>query len=460
MPASGSRFGMPGNNTCRIAIGIVLIFFAARTTLSQSRIRGSVDAYGSPTPLADVVIRVFNSNWVFLSEASTTTGTDGTFTSGTLSPGYYYLRAVPLYPQPYVASYWPEALEREEALQILVQAGIDTFGIRFDLVKGGFIRGTILRENELAVPACDLDLYTDQWKWITALTTTSGSNGDYIIGALPPGRYFLRADPAMDKYLQQRYWPQSYYREDAQLLTIYEGSDISDIDFSLPDAGLFSGKVLRDSGEPVGSCEIRVYDADWIQQPIHHAISDAQGVYQAFGLPAGQYFAEACPIDGSGDAREYYNDATNAADADLITIEILHSIPDIDFSLPEGNFDFNLDIRISSTHLTGGMPFSVDLDIRNDGTPQSSMPVFFLLELSGGFYFWPSWRLYHPPDEPFIDYAFSDLPSGSRTIPIFPEFTWPELGLPVTEAQFLSAITTRSFSSLASDVETISWSFQ
>ncbi|GEM_PF-6644063 len=451
---------MSRNNTHVIIFGIFLLVVSSPAALSQSRIRGAVFTHESTAPLEDVVIRVFTSNWVFLSDASTTTGADGSFTSGTLTPGYYYLRAVPLYPQPYVASYWPEALEREEALQILVQSGIDTFGIQFDLQKGGFIRGSIHRDNALAVPVCDLDLYTDQWKWITALSAKSESNGEYIIGALPPGRYFLRADPAADRYLQQRYWPQSYYRENAQLLTIYEGSDIGDIDFSLPDAGLFSGRVLRDSGEPIGSCEIRVYDSEWTLQPIHHAISDSQGRYEAFGLPAGQYFAEAYPISGSGDAGEYYNNASIAADADLITIEILHSVQNIDFSLSEGNFDFRLDIRMPSRHISGGMSFVVDLDIRNDGTSQISMPVFFLLELSGSYFFWPSWRLFDPPDAPFIDYSFCDLPSGTVTIPIFPEFTWPELGLPTTEAQFLTAITTRNFSSLASDVATISWSFQ
>lgn len=449
------------NAYCSRFLALILLFLLFPVVSNaESHIRGKVEAATTQLPLENILIRVFSSNWVFIADASVRTISDGSFVSGALNPGTYFLRAVADYPQPYVASYWPSALERDAAQPVTVETNIDTLGIEFSLVKGGFIRGEIQNSHSIAVPNCDLDIYSQEWHWYTSLTAKSDASGEYIIGALPIGRYYLRADPAADRFLQQSYWPQSFYRSSAQLLSIFEGSDISDIDFILSPGGLFSGIVSCANTGVISDCEIIVYDTEWVEQPIHTALTDSSGEYYAFGLPAGSYYAEARPLNGSGCSNQFFEDTLNPSDATLILITEEQSVMGIDFHVAEGNYDINVEIDLPARHFSSGDPFSTSLQIRNDGPQQSAMPVFFLLEFSDYYYFWPSWRVYNPPDSPFIDYAFVDLNHGINQIPIIDTFIWPALDVSPTDVRFLSAVVTRSFTELASDLESISWSFE
>ena len=72
--------------------------------------------------------------------------------------------------------------------------------------------------------------------------------------------------------------------------------------------------------------------------------------------------------------------------------------------------------------------FSIVGHINNSGPPLSNVPLFFILEIYGKFWFWPSWTLFDNLEHAEIDFEFIDLPSGTTSIDIVPLFIWPDTG--------------------------------
>jgi hypothetical protein len=74
-----------------------------------------------------------------------------------------------------------------------------------------------------------------------------------------------------------------------------------------------------------------------------------------------------------------------------------------------------------------GDEFQVMGYLDNPDAPRSDVPVFFLLDVFGDFWFWDSWTHYVPPDGQ-IDYQTMNVPTGTTPITVVPAFTWPDTG--------------------------------
>ncbi|MBN1550268.1 carboxypeptidase regulatory-like domain-containing protein [bacterium] len=436
------------------------IFWQSIVFSTSAYISGAVFDADSIDPVSEIRIRIYDSQWEYVSAASTTCDPDGTYVTGSLEPGRYYLRAVSIYPQNYVAEYWPESYEKEAAVPILVEDGVTVVGTNFYLIRGGYILGTITNQSATALPDLDIDIYDENWSWVRWVSDYTDTDGDYIIGPVLQGKYYVRADPSLDHGVQQQYWPNAYYRDDAVYIAVYPEDIIQGINFSLPPGSIISGSVMNIFDEPVAQCEIIVFSTDGREQPVHQAVSDAKGSYIAYGLPAGSYYLQACAPNGCGFESRFYPSETSMATAQTVAVTPDTMAESIDFILPEGNFDLSVMLTMPKTHVVPGDPFSLTLSIANDGTHLDDLPLFILLQCFGSYYFWPSWQPFNPPDYPYIDYAFMDLDKGNREIVVFPQFTWPHTGIAADNLQFISAFVTWSVSDLASDPAFISWSFE
>ena len=69
-----------------------------------------------------------------------------------------------------------------------------------------------------------------------------------------------------------------------------------------------------------------------------------------------------------------------------------------------------------------GEPFWVTGELWNDVEPMHGVPVFFLLEVYGSFWYWPGWELER------VDYELRDVPVGMTEISVIERFTWPDTG--------------------------------
>ncbi len=435
----------------------MLIFPSAKA--DSGFIRGSVTDAITSAPVDGMRVRVYDSNWTFLADASTTTDPDGSYISGSLPPGIYYIRVVSIYPQPYITQYWYNTFDRDLAIPVIINEGETVGGINFLLEKGGYIRGTILNTESQPLEGLDLDFYCAGWHWISAFSAMTDSGGTYTAGPLPPDSYYIRADPAWDHGCQQRYWPDTYYRDSAVFIVLNENDDIPGIDFTLPVGGSVTGNIGKLLGGIAENCQISAFSSDWREQPIHQVFSDDKGEYLAYGLPEGNFYLKAEPVHGSGADDTYYPDHPRQEDAESVSVVPGLTVEDIDFILPEGNFDIDLDLDLPSDSYVSGDTFYLNILLDNDGPNLENLPVFLILDIADVLYFWPGWKMYDPPDHPFIDYSVMDIPEDQSQIVIFPSFPWPTLSSPVPGITIMAAVTNWSLTDLASNLDSRAISF-
>ena len=75
-----------------------------------------------------------------------------------------------------------------------------------------------------------------------------------------------------------------------------------------------------------------------------------------------------------------------------------------------------------------GEDFYVTGYLDNPGSALSDIPTFFVLDVYGSYWFWPSWTHYDPPANPDIDYMLMEVPTGTTLVEVIGTFTWPDTG--------------------------------
>ena len=75
-----------------------------------------------------------------------------------------------------------------------------------------------------------------------------------------------------------------------------------------------------------------------------------------------------------------------------------------------------------------GNEFSIIGYLDNPDEPLTEVATFFILEVFGKFWFWPSWAYFDYPDYQDIDYKSLDVPTGTTKIVVIPPFEWPDTG--------------------------------
>ncbi len=91
--------------------------------------------------------------------------------------------------------------------------------------------------------------------------------------------------------------------------------------------------------------------------------------------------------------------------------------------------EYPLGVRLEMPDMAHpGDEFFVTGYLDNPGAPLTNVATFFILEVYGNFWFWPSWVYFDYPDHPDIDFSFVDVPTGTTSITVIPEFTWPDTG--------------------------------
>ncbi len=75
-----------------------------------------------------------------------------------------------------------------------------------------------------------------------------------------------------------------------------------------------------------------------------------------------------------------------------------------------------------------GDDFQVDGFLDNPDEGLTDVPTFFILDVYGQLWFWPSGKWYSPPDSMEIDYELKVIPTGTTWVEVVPQFVWPDTG--------------------------------
>lgn len=127
-------------------------------------------------------------------------------------------------------------------------------------------------------------------------TASTGLEGDYEVPELPAGRYTVRADRG--GYLPSEYGERAY-GEKGIPVEVSAGATVEKIDLVLSRAGVVSGRVTDETGEPVAGVDIRAMQLQFYQgrkrlvpvsTSVIHISTDDTGQYRLIGLPPGEYF--------------------------------------------------------------------------------------------------------------------------------------------------------------------------
>ena len=96
----------------------------------------------------------------------------------------------------------------------------------------------------------------------------------------------------------------------------------------------------------------------------------------------------------------------------------------------------------------------------NPDTPMDDVPVFFILDVYGEYWFWDDWTRFVPPDEGEIDFVVMDVPTGSREVIVIPAFEWPDTGPePVTGLRFYGAMLNQAMDAIVGQYALVEWGF-
>ncbi len=151
--------------------------------------------------------------------------------------------------------------------------------------------------------------------------------GNYEITGLVPGDYVVFANAP--GFIGEFFDNTRLYRE-ATVIQLEDNETQENINFGLSEGGKIAGTVIADSDSlPLADAHVVAF-LRVNPRIARHALTDENGDYLIDGLPPGSYAVKA---DAVGYHAEFYNDARDLADADLIDIAANETVENIDFAL-------------------------------------------------------------------------------------------------------------------------------
>lgn len=295
---------------CPVTSGTPVVVTADTTTsinfsLARSgAIMGTVRRANGET-VDGATVYIYNASTSLVT--SVTTAFDGTYSVWELAAGTYLARAVPsefhdwtvnqvgeLYGGVQCSQFAPETDCRiASSAPITVTAGMYTPSVDFSFDAGGTISGTVTSNTGAPMANVFVSAYAGD-VMMSSHNVRTDSAGQYVMTAIPPGRYRLRTDVARPP-LQSGF--HTYVDEwhdgvcvgcagGTSTIEVTAGQTVTSVNFSLAPGGSIAGIL---------TCEIPYDPAARVRQPEIVA-------YSAAGEPVRRYesLVDTCPAGPSG----------------------------------------------------------------------------------------------------------------------------------------------------------------
>ena len=245
---------------------------------------------------------------------TTTTGVDGTYTTGALPAGSY---RVGFTAPGYAAQFFRNKSSLGSADQIAVDSSAPTTGIDAALVALSGIVGTVTdQRTHQGIQGAEVTAYDPSGTPVASTSTTA--SGSYTIAGVPPGVYRVGFEAS-------GYQPQFYSGRTSLAsgdpVTISSGFTMNGIDAALaPSLGSIVGTVTDAlTGRPIRNVEVTVYDGQ--NAAVNTSCTAANGKYAVAGLVAGTYrvgFNDDC--GATGYLPQFYSGKPSLASADPVGV--------------------------------------------------------------------------------------------------------------------------------------------
>lgn len=118
----------------------------------------------------------------------------------------------------------------------------------YGLAQAASLTGLVTDEDGVPAPGVNVIAYDQRLNYAYATTTNDGTWG---ITNLPAGRYRLRAAPADDSGLVDRFYPDTWDFCTADVVAVEEDSEVAALDFVLARGGTFTGVLRTGEGTAV-----------------------------------------------------------------------------------------------------------------------------------------------------------------------------------------------------------------
>jgi uncharacterized protein (DUF2141 family) len=230
----------------------------------------------------------------------------------------------------------------------------------------GRLRGTVMTDGGAPVPRAQVQISGGSLN--PPRMILADASGHYEFTDLPPGQYSVSAFKA--NYLRTIYG-QRRFNGPGKTVALVDRQVLDGIDFVLARAGVVSGRVLDEFGEPMPNVMVqilrpRLINGEPMFQPTNSVQSDDLGQFRLHGLPPGEYVLAANPrpgssaeaIDGSAYTQTYFPHTLSATDAQRFTVMSGQEIGDVTL----------VPIRVRMTNVSG-------LVLSSQGTPIKSASV-------------------------------------------------------------------------------------
>jgi hypothetical protein len=283
------------------ALSVSLVFFCgltigaqAQTASSSGVIAGRVVDAANNSPIRRAIITLSTVE-TQPQDAVAWTDANGRFSFGYLLPGRYQLRAAKDGYQS--AAYGADTFRRPPAvIQLAAGQSRNDFTLRLQLMNS--ITGVVLDEDGdplagVQVMAMTPGFLRQKRRLLPGPSAMTDATGHYRLSGLTPGRYAVAATPrygapikihpeATAGELQQQYSYRVQYHpgadraEDAALITVQPGQEISSIDFRLlaRTAASIEGKMIV----PPGAGSVKNVDVSVMSEDFGHRLVSGTGV--------------------------------------------------------------------------------------------------------------------------------------------------------------------------------------
>jgi hypothetical protein len=203
--------------------------FAMSATIS-GRVSGPEGA-----PLAGVQVLAFIPGVAWLPSATTTTLADGTYSFPDLPTGSYQILFRPPAASGLTAQWYGGAI-RSQAVPVSAKEGEVTGGIDATLVAPATVSGSVRGPGGAALAGARVVAFRTTDTWVGVAEATTGADGSFSIGALPPATYQLRIVAPAGSGLATEWYEDATVRAHATPIVLGSGASVTGITIQLGPA--------------------------------------------------------------------------------------------------------------------------------------------------------------------------------------------------------------------------------
>ena len=186
------------------------------------------------------------------------------------------------------------------------------------------------------------------------IAAKSGADGRFLLKNVPAGNYHLKV--SRNGYFDVEYG-QRKPSDPGAIVNLQPGQNMSDLLFKMGRAGVISGRIFDEDGEPMANVMVDALkysyrDGRQELTPVTEAQSNDLGEFRLFGLAPGRYYVSAEQmgwnhvvgekefsgtgnVNEKGYARVYYPSALEPDKASSLTVKVGEEIPSIDFLMKQ-----------------------------------------------------------------------------------------------------------------------------